>query len=167
MSDAVAEPSVAEPCFSSPRRWLVLGAFGATAACNALMFMDFSTEAKISKAALHLPPDGRGDQGVQLMYTASLLAVLPATFPAAYSLVRAPWSTSLACVLFNIAGAWLRWLAVASGSWLVALISSVLVGFAASIIICSYTSLAERWFHPGPHVVHCPHTVRTFHAVHG
>ena len=65
--------------------------------------------------------------------------VLPATIPAAYGLVHAPFFTSICGIVFNALAAWLRFAAMASGSFTLALLSSVSLGFAAAVIICSYT----------------------------
>ena len=123
------------------RRWAVLASFGFTAGCNALMFMDFSTVSVLSDDVYSI-----SDDQLNWIYSISLLTVLPFTFPAAYFLVRSNWSASLVGVILNVAGAWLRMVAVYSRSYDLALVSSVLIGAAASIVICSYTPIAERWF---------------------
>lgn len=70
---------------------------------------------------------------------AYLHAVLPATFPAGYGLVHANLLTSVSGIAFNVIAAWLRFAAVATRSFDLALLSSVFLGFAAAVIICSYT----------------------------
>ena len=75
-------------------------------------------------------------------------AVLPLTPFAAYSIGNSLWATSLCCVLLNVLAAWLRWLAVAAESYEIALLSSLVLGSASAIVICSFTAIAEHCFPP-------------------
>jgi len=125
------------------RRWLVLAVFGFNTALNAVASMNFSPMTSVSAQLL-----STDIAGVDWLYSGMLLSVLPATIPAAYGLVHAPFFTSICGIVFNALAAWLRFAAMASGSFTLALLSSVSLGFAAAVIICSYTSLAERNFPP-------------------
>ena len=51
-------------------------------------------------------------------------------------------------MLLNVLAAWLRWLAVAAESYEIALLSSLVLGSASAIVICSFTAIAEHCFPP-------------------
>jgi MFS family permease len=113
------------------------------------MFMDFTTLEDIAKEALNL--DLASDASEQLIawtYSASLLAVLPAAFPAMVYLQRRNWLTTGLGTASNCVGAWLRYVAVKNASIEIAIVSSVFVGFAAAVIVSSYSAVASRWFPP-------------------
>jgi hypothetical protein len=62
---------------------------------------------------------------------------------------RAPTRlTSGLGVLANVAGAWLRLLAVARRSYPLALLSSITIGLSSAVLICSYSRIAARHFPP-------------------
>jgi len=128
---------------TSSHRWIVLAVFGYNAAFNAVASMNFSAVSSLSEELL-----STDSTGVDWLYSGMLFSVLPAVFPAAYGLVRVNYATSLAGIGFNVLGGWLRFWAASSGSFVIALLSSVSLGLAAGVIICSYTSLAERHFPP-------------------
>ena len=129
------------PDLNGRLRWVALATFGYNTGFNAFMCMDYAAISSIAKDAL-----GTDDAGVNWLYSGLLLAVLPATVPAAIFTVRAPVATALVGICLNVGGAWLRWLSITTGSYAIALTSSVIIGFAAAIIICSYTALAHRLF---------------------
>jgi MFS family permease len=63
------------------------------------------------------------------------------------------WITSAVGMLCNFLGGWLRYASVEqarNGNYAhartVALISSIFIGFAAAVIICSYSAISSRWF---------------------
>ena len=67
---------------------------------------------------------------------------------AARGLVHHPSATSFAAPLANAAAGWLRYAAVVRGSYGLALLSSIVLGFAGAVIGCSYAEIAERHFPP-------------------
>ena len=99
-----------------------------------------------------------GDTGTTFVgttYSASLYAVVPAAILVMIYLDSHNFLVSTGGMACNCGGAWMRWCAVTvatSGSpelgrWC-AILSSVLLGFAAAVIICSYSSISARWFPP-------------------
>lgn len=133
----------ARPEWSSPRRYAVLVCFAFTAALNGFMFQDFSTVAKVSKEILDCD-----DDALEWLYSSSLVTVCLCIFAAVWGLIYANWSTNLANVLLNTLAAWLRYVAVQQGSYLVAQLSSVMLGASAAVIVCSFAQVGALWFAP-------------------
>ena len=67
----------------------MLLAFSLNAAANAFMFMDFSAVSALSLRVLNTDEDG-----LEWLYSASLLTVMPLSIPAAYFLVKENYWTS-------------------------------------------------------------------------
>ena len=124
----------------------VLFAFCINTACNSFMFMDFAALSDLSAEIFKTDTNG-----VNWLWSASLLAVLPMTFPATFLLPKrgwANWLTTGAGVTCNVVGAWLRYLSVVTESLSVAILSSILVGFSAAVIISSIMHVSANWFPP-------------------
>ena len=51
-------------------------------------------------------------------------------------------------MLLNVLAAWLRWLSVWTESYAIALVSSIILGGASAIVICSFTAVSEHLFPP-------------------
>ena len=67
---------------------------------------------------------------------------------AAWGVVRHHWSTVAFGNALNVAGGWLRYLAVVRSSYALAVLSSLVCGGAAAVVVCSFTAVSERWFRP-------------------
>jgi len=50
--------------------------------------------------------------------------------------------------VLNVLAAWLRYAAVVQRSYQLAVVSTVLAGAAAAVVVCSYAVVAHRWFRP-------------------
>lgn len=76
------------------------------------------------------------------MYSASLLAAAPAIIPVMFILDR--WNISVSCfgVLMNVLGGWLRYIGCKEKNGIITVLSSVPIGLAASVVVCSYTALS-------------------------
>ena len=134
----------AEPSWSSRRRWLVLLSLSYFSFTNAVMIMDFATDYTLSEALL-----GHVSQSdIALLYTLFLLCVMPAMFFAAWGVVHHNYITMAIGQSLNVVGAWLRYGAVLHGSFPLAVVSTVCAGASASVIVCSYAVVGERWFAP-------------------
>ena len=72
---------------------------------------------------------------------------------------RNPWLQ-----LCNFLGGWCRWLAVHEGSIAIAVLSSIFIGFSASVIICSYSSISQRWFAKHERTLACSIAVQSNYA---
>ena len=129
--------------WSSHRRWLVLLSFSYFSFSNAVMIMDFATDYALSEALL-----GASQSDVALLYSLFLLSVMPAMFFAAYGVVHHNDATMAIGQSLNVLGAWLRYAAVINGSFPLAVVSTVCAGASASVIVCSYAVIGQRWFRP-------------------
>ena len=69
-------------------------------------------------------------------------------FAAAWGVINFNYVTMFIGQSLNLAGAWLRYLAVQNHSFAAAVISTVFAGASASVVVCSYGVIAERWFRP-------------------
>ena len=146
----------------SPQRWAVLATFMYSSAFNAFFYMNFASISKISKkklgcSAIQLEDDDisptvcKGISDVALnfaTYSIGLLCVLPIAPVMAKYLNSHNWTASLVGVLFNVAGAWARFLAMDEGNLPLTTLSTALIGGASAMVICTYSLLAERWFPP-------------------
>ena len=83
---------------------------------------------------------------LNLLYSISLFAVLPVSFPASHLLTRHSYATMFAGVLCNIAAAWLRYLSVVTSSYNIAVASSLMIGCAGGTIVTGVAYLPEKWF---------------------
>jgi len=134
-------------------KWLVLLAFALNTASNSIMFMDFSTVGDVSKEVFKwvddkgVPEDDTTTDGkLNWLYSASLLAVLPVAFPAARLLTTHQWPCIMAMSIFNCLGAWLRYISVKQANYGLALLSSILVGMGAAVIITACAYIPGLWF---------------------
>lgn len=147
---------------ADPKRWLVLVAFALNAGANAFLFMDYVTQTDATKEIFgfcnQTAASGCGEAGggfVASTYSYSLLAVVPSAILVMMYIDRFNYAVSLLGISCNCSGAWLRWYStsVAADGFLyrgrgLALVSSVLVGFAAAVCVVSYSSISVRWFPP-------------------
>mmetsp|Transcript_24099 Transcript_24099/g.81371 ORF Transcript_24099/g.81371 Transcript_24099/m.81371 type:complete len:468 (-) Transcript_24099:2788-4191(-) len=148
---AMASPSAADhqpppegpAAWRSGWRWAVLGSFSYLSASNAFMCMDFSDDYGLNERLLR-----SGEADVALLYSLFLLSVVPVMPLAAWGVVRHHWSTVAFGNALNVAGGWLRYLAVVRSSYALAVLSSLVCGGAAAIVVCSFTAVSERWFRP-------------------
>ena len=124
-------------------RWAVLGSFSYLSASNAFMCMDFSDDYGLNERLLR-----SGEADVALLYSLFLLSVVPVMPLAAWGVVRHHWSTVAFGNALNVAGGWLRYLAVVRSSYALAVLSSLVCGGAAAVVVCSFTAVSERWFRP-------------------
>ncbi|EOD27866.1 hypothetical protein EMIHUDRAFT_463214 [Emiliania huxleyi CCMP1516] len=124
-------------------RWAVLGSFSYLSASNAFMCMDFSDDYGLNERLLR-----SGEADVALLYSLFLLSVVPVMPLAAWGVVRHHWSTVAFANALNVAGGWLRYLAVVRSSYALAVLSSLVCGGAAAVVVCSFTAVSERWFRP-------------------
>ena len=112
--------------WSSSRRWLVLLSSSYFSFTNAVMIMDFATDYTLSEALL----GGASQSDVALLYSLFLLCVMPTMFFAAYGVVHHNYATMAIGQSLNVVGAWLRYAAVLSGSFPLAVVSTVCAGAA-------------------------------------
>ena len=136
----------------SPQRWAVLATFMYSSAFNAFFYMNFASISKISKkklgcSAIQLEDDDisptvcKGISDVALnfaTYSIGLLCVLPIAPVMAKYLNSHNWTASLVGVLFNVAGAWARFLAMDEGNLPLTTLSTALIGGASAMVICTY-----------------------------
>eukprot|EP00756_Hemistasia_phaeocysticola_P002737 Hpha_TRINITY_DN11854_c1_g1::TRINITY_DN11854_c1_g1_i2::g.1888::m.1888/K08220/FLVCR, SLC49A1_2; MFS transporter, FLVCR family, feline leukemia virus subgroup C receptor-related protein len=134
-------------------KWAVLLAFAVNTASNSIMFMDFSSVGDVSKEVFRwvdekgVPEDDSVTDGkLNWIYSASLLAVLPVAVPAARLLTTHQWPCIMAMSIFNCLGAWLRYLSVKHHNYGLAIFSSILIGFAAAVIITACAYVPSIWF---------------------
>jgi MFS family permease len=133
-----------------PQRWHVLASFGLSLACNNLLFMSYATTPNISEDVLGLIRPARkhfdADGELDWLYTASLISVAVFMMPATYAVDRWNRNTNIAGAVANAGAAWLRFMASEMGSYAVALLSSILTGIAAAILMPTVAVVAGRWF---------------------
>lgn len=132
------------PLSASLMKYGVLLSFCINTASNSFMFMDFAAISNTSKAIF-----STDDDGVNWLWTASLLAVLPGTIPATYFLPKVGWPNYLTTgfgAVCNVIGAWLRYYSVANRSYAAGIASSILIGFSAAVIISSIMQVSTKWF---------------------
>ena len=125
------------------RRWLVLFAFCLLSSSNAFLLMDFADDYALSEALLHTDT-----AAVAFLYSLFLICVMPAMFVASWAVVHYNMTVVVLGSLLNAAAAWLRYASAIRASYVLAIISTVIAGFAAAVIVCSYAVIAERWFRP-------------------
>ena len=125
--------------------YLVLLSFGWFTFWNSWQFMDFASVSTLGKQIFHTD-----DQGLNWLYSASLVAVVVCSIPFIYLLEQhdstGSWSVMAIGVGCNVCGGWLRWLSVANESYGIALCSSIFLGFAGAAVIVSIVPLAEHNF---------------------
>jgi hypothetical protein len=99
--------------------------------------------------------DDCGNSFVGWTYSASLLAVMPAAVPVMAYLGRYNYLVSAVGMACNCAGAWLRYVSAevahagsTDAGQALAILSSVLVGCGAAVIVCSYSAIPARHFPP-------------------
>jgi hypothetical protein len=143
--DAVCAPALPlQPkVWSGGRRWAVLLSFSLLSASNAFLLMDFADDYTLSESML-----GVDAASVAFLYSLFLLCVMPAMLVAAWAVVHHSAPAVAVAALLNAAAAWLRYAAVLRRSYPLAVASTVLAGFAAAVVVCSYAVIAERWFRP-------------------
>ena len=119
--------------------------FGWLTFWNSWQFMDFASVSALGKQIFHCD-----DQGLNWLYSASLVAVVVSSIPAIYLLEQhgatGNWSVMAIGTVANVCGGWLRWFSVAQESYAVALLSSIFLGFAGAAVIVSIVPLAEHNF---------------------
>lgn len=103
--------------------------------------MDFASCSEVSKAAFNI-------DNVQLntLYSAIFFTTLPTIFAASYYIDRKHFLTSSIVPMSNLVSAWLRYFAILDGNYAMALLSSVISGLGAGVMISSYVPIAARWF---------------------
>lgn len=127
------------------RRWLVLGTFAYTAGWNAFLFMNYASVSAIAKESL----GGIDSASLNFStYSMGLFTVLPLAFPFMRFINTHNYEATGVGVVCNILCAWVRYIATLSGSLALTTLSSVLMGGAAAMCICSYSLISERWFPP-------------------
>lgn len=128
----------------------VLAVFSFTLACNNLLFMSFATTPHLTEEVLGLLHPARrhfDDTGaLDWLYTASLITVAVCMVPATIAVDRWNRNTNLVAAVVNAAAAWARYAAADSGSYSMALGSSVMTGVAASVLMPSVALVAGRWY---------------------
>ena len=128
-----------------PRRHAVLACFCFHSFVQCFCFMDFSTDAALVQRSLAMQ-DGVEDG---LLYYGAFAATLPAMWISMWMLLRGlDRAAGLAMSLLIVAGAWLRFAALMSHSYSLAMLSTVVLGVAGGVIFTSFTFLPERWFPP-------------------
>eukprot|EP01060_Flectonema_neradi_P035368 TRINITY_DN6495_c0_g1_i1.p1 TRINITY_DN6495_c0_g1~~TRINITY_DN6495_c0_g1_i1.p1 ORF type:complete len:441 (+),score=62.53 TRINITY_DN6495_c0_g1_i1:52-1374(+) len=132
--------------YPSYQKWLVLLAFSFNTCCNSFMFMNISTVEDVTEAVWGSEEHPLSDGTLNWLYSASLLAVLPYAFPASYLLSRKNTLITGMGVVCNVSGAWLRYISAVTGSYGVALASSILIGLSAAVIITSVSHVPGTWF---------------------
>eukprot|EP01061_Rhynchopus_euleeides_P038239 TRINITY_DN6568_c0_g2_i10.p1 TRINITY_DN6568_c0_g2~~TRINITY_DN6568_c0_g2_i10.p1 ORF type:complete len:461 (+),score=158.94 TRINITY_DN6568_c0_g2_i10:73-1455(+) len=145
------------PGSDGPMKWLVLSVFAYTTTCNSFMYMDFASAPDLAKeifntvevldngTEIHHELDSTQ---LNLLYSASLITVLPLSLPASHFVTSHNYLTMLFGVCCNVIGAWLRYLSVSQGSYPVALLSSIFIGACSSVCITSVAYIPDKWF-PG------------------
>jgi len=103
--------------------------------------MDFASCSEVAKEAFKI-------DNVQLntLYSAIFFTSLPTLFAASYYIDRKHFLTSSIIPMSNVASAWLRYFAIIDGNYSMALLSSVISGLGAGVLISSYVPIAARWF---------------------
>jgi hypothetical protein len=125
------------------QRWLVLGSFGLMAGFNAFFYMNFSTVTQASLALFNVDTDT-----LVWQYSATLLASLPAAFPAMRFIDSHNYLVTFLGTFSQVLAGWLRYIAIRDTNFGLCIVSSALVGFGGSVIISTYTTCAQRWFPP-------------------
>jgi len=157
-SSTIGSANALDEEIADPWRWAVLMAFSLNAFANAFLFMDFNVVPDVTKVLFGYCEEGGdcddvGDSFVLMTYAASLFAVLPSFVVVLKYINSHNWITSTVGLGFQFLGAWGRYisceLAHAGNSEegrIVAITSSVFIGFGAAIIISSYSLISSRWF---------------------
>jgi MFS family permease len=81
-------------------------------------------------------------------YSATLLASLPAAFPAMRYIDTHNYLVTFLGTASQVLAGWLRYIAIREENFSLVIVSSVLIGFGGSVIISTYTTCAQRWFPP-------------------
>eukprot|EP00937_MAST-01D_sp_MAST-1D-sp2_P007345 g7345.t1 len=123
-------------------KWLVLATFAYTSAWNAFFYMNFASISGVAQDVLEISSTQLNFGG----YSAGLLTTLPLSFVFARFLNTHNWAFTGLGVVCNVAGAWTRYAAILQRSYGLMVLSSVLIGAASAMVICTYALLAERWF---------------------
>jgi hypothetical protein len=130
---------------TSWKSYLVLATFGWLTFWNSWQFMDFASVSVLGKSIFHC-----NNEQLNWLYSASLVVVVATSIPAIYVMEShgstGNWSIMLVATISNVLGGWLRWLSVANESYITALLSSIVLGFAAAGIIVSIVPLTENNF---------------------
>ena len=124
-------------------RWQVLGTFMFNTACNGFMFLDYAGNASVMKDLFRID-----DPQLNWTYSAGLLTVVAVYVPTILLLRANNWLMVGIGAASNVLGAWLRLLAVQWESYPLALLSSVVIGVCAAVIVVSFVELVEAWFTP-------------------
>lgn len=135
--------------FASPKSWKTgipaLLTFGWLTFWNSWQFMDFASVSVLGKQIFHCD-----DQGLNWLYSASLIAVVVSSIPAIYFMEQhgstGNWSVMAFGTVANVCGGWLRWLSVVQESYSIALLSSIFLGFAGAAVIVSIVPLTKHNF---------------------
>jgi hypothetical protein len=131
--------------YSPLKSFSVLFAFGWLTFWNSWQFMDYASVSTLGKQIFHTD-----NNGLNWLYSASLMAVVVSSLPAIYLMeshgVTGSWSVMAIATVSNVIGCWLRWLSVVHESYVVALLSSIVLGFAGAGVIVSIVPLAEHNF---------------------
>jgi hypothetical protein len=123
------------------QKWFVLGTFALTSGFQGFFCMDFASCSEVAKEAFRVDTEE-----LNMLYSAILLTTLPTIFAASYYIDRKHFCTSLVAPMSNLIAAWLRYLAIIDRNYAMALLSSVISGVGAGVMICSFVPLATRWF---------------------
>lgn len=127
--------------YPGTQKWFVLGTFALTSGLQGFFCMDFASCSEVAKEAFHIDTEE-----LNMMYSAILFTTLPTIFAAAFYIDRKHFFTSLVAPMSNLIAAWLRYVAIIDGNYAMALLSSVISGVGAGVMICSFVPLATRWF---------------------
>merc|ERR1719161_174808 len=103
--------------------------------------MNFSTVQATAQELLH-----KDATAVNWLYSVALLTTLPLMLIIWTYNVKYHRSMTWMSALFNAIGAWMRLVAVQHRHFLLAIISSVLIGMSAAQLACSASVLSKLWF---------------------
>lgn len=122
-------------------RWSVLLGYCLVTSLNAFMFMSFCTVQDTAQELFR-----KDAATVNLLYSASLITAIPLMLIIWSYNVKYHRSMTWMSAFFHCAGSWTRFVAVKEHHFVLALVSSVLIGISASQIACSASVLSKLWF---------------------
>jgi hypothetical protein len=122
-------------------KWAVLATFAWGTCLNGFSFMNFATTASLTKDLFDCD-----ESAVNWLYSAGLVGCLSIYVPVVAWLPKYNWQVTAFGYLCLAGSGILRVLSVLTSSYLIALASSVLLGWQAAVLITSFVPLSERWF---------------------
>eukprot|EP00940_MAST-03C_sp_MAST-3C-sp2_P001193 g1193.t1 len=122
-------------------KWAIFWSFNFFSFTCSFQFMDFASVSGPSKDLF-----GIGDNELNWLYSASLLGVVFSMIPYAYGVEKYNYLSYAFGVVSVTIGAWIRYVSAVQESYLLAVISSVLLGIGNAVALVLYGTIPYLWF---------------------